>query len=126
VVVPWQNIDRLRQERGLTLKALAQKAGVTEAAIQKWKHGKPITYETLEKLALALDTTVIALRDGPTAASLPSSSTPQTIREAPAPYGTPTPAEMFRRLQQECAAMSERLSHVERLLIELLARKEKP
>lgn len=130
MVVPWKNIDLRRRELGLTLKALAHKAGVSETAIQKWKNGRPITYETLERLAAALDTTAVALNPDIAAPRNAGEGQPPAgpagdvhmVRESPANYGAPeSPAALYGILSKHCEELAQRMSNVERLLISLLA-----
>lgn len=58
-------ISKLRQERNLTQKELADKIGVTDKAISKWERGKGLPDITLlEPLAKALDVSVAELLGG--------------------------------------------------------------
>ena len=55
-------IAALRKEKGLTQKELADALHVTDKAVSKWERGLNFPdLKTLEPLAAALDTTVIAL-----------------------------------------------------------------
>lgn len=51
------NIKKCRKEKGLTLKELADKIGLTEATVQKYEAGniKKIDVEMLKKIADALE-----------------------------------------------------------------------
>ena len=52
-------IKELRKEKGLTLRELSQKVGVTDSALSQFENGKKHPKgKTLINLALALDTTV--------------------------------------------------------------------
>lgn len=57
------NIRKRRKEIGMTQKELAAKCGYTDhTTINKIENGSvDITFKRLEQIALALDTTVIAL-----------------------------------------------------------------
>lgn len=125
MVTPWKNIDEARKAQGLTLKEMARRAGISEAAVQKWKNGKPITFDTLERIAVALNTTAVALMHG-AAEQAPASGVspiyplaseqtkPATVRETPAPYGTDL-------LTARLDAIEHRMSNLEQLLLALLA-----
>ena len=120
MVTPWRNIDEARKSQCLTLKEMARRANVSEAAVQKWKKGKPITFDTLERIAVALNTTAIALlsrasEQAPASeVSGPHSPTPALLRETPPPYGAAPPAA-------DLAAIERRLSNLEQLLLSILA-----
>ena len=59
----YMNIRKRRKEIGMTQKELAAKCGYTDhTTINKIENGSvDITFKRLEQIALALDTTVIAL-----------------------------------------------------------------
>ena len=59
----YMNIRKRRKEIGMTQKELAEKCGYTDhTTINKIENGSvDITFKRLEQIALALDTTVIAL-----------------------------------------------------------------
>ncbi len=78
MVAPWNKIDEARRKAGITQKEMASLTGVSETAVQKWRRGGSIAYETLVKLAGILDTTPATLLDEP--AKLP------IVREPPAQY----------------------------------------
>lgn len=121
---PWENINRARQAKGITLKEMAQKVGVSESAVQYWKHGKSISLDTLAQLALVLNTSLDALlsrasEQAPASeVSGPHSSpSPALLRETPPPYGTTPAPEIIPRL----AAIERRMSTIEQLLLSILA-----
>jgi transcriptional regulator with XRE-family HTH domain len=52
-----RNIKKYRKEKGMTLKELAEKVGITEATMQKYEAGniKSITMDMFYKIAQSLD-----------------------------------------------------------------------
>jgi transcriptional regulator with XRE-family HTH domain len=64
MVAPWQRIDSARRACGLNQKEMAEKVGVSQTAVQKWRTGGTIAYETVERLAVALNTTTEWLLTG--------------------------------------------------------------
>lgn len=59
-----ENIKRIRKEKGMTQKELAERAGVTVITVQRYeqkKDGDSILQKTLEKIASALDTNTLTL-----------------------------------------------------------------
>lgn len=59
-----ENIKRIRLEKNLTQKQLAEKCGMYESQIRRYELGKAIPkIETLQKIAKALDVPVTELRD---------------------------------------------------------------
>ena len=52
-----RNIKKYRKEKGMTLKELAEKVGITEATMQKYESGniKSITMDMFFKIAQSLD-----------------------------------------------------------------------
>ena len=122
---PWNNINQARQRKGLTLKEMARQVGVSESAVQYWKHGKSISLDTLAQLALVLNTSLDALLGAASQApaseashpSKPDSSNisgPAMVRETPPPYGAAPPAA-------DLAAIERRLSNLEQILLAILA-----
>lgn len=60
-----RNLRRLREDRGLTLRALAKKAGVGFVSVHRIETGKQDpTLSMLVRLAKALDVTVAELIEG--------------------------------------------------------------
>ena len=59
----YMNIRKRRKEIGMTQKELADKCGYTDhTTINKIENGKvDITFDRLKQIAMALDTSVIAL-----------------------------------------------------------------
>lgn len=51
-------VKKLCKERGLTLQALAEKVGSSQASISRISAGGNTTTETLEKLAIALGVSI--------------------------------------------------------------------
>lgn len=63
-----ENIRKFRKERNLTQKQLGQKCGIDEANIRKYELGNANPkFETVAKIAKALDTTPLILFYGPDA-----------------------------------------------------------
>jgi transcriptional regulator with XRE-family HTH domain len=129
MVTPWKNIDEARKAQGLTLKEMARRAGISEAAVQKWKNGKPITFDTLERIAVALNTTAVSLMHAPAeqapaseASPLytlpPQHAPPGMVRESPAPY-------MRDHVVEACENLARRMARVEELLIAILAEQQR-
>jgi XRE family transcriptional regulator, regulator of sulfur utilization len=57
-------LRRLREGAGLTLSALARKSGVTKQALSKLERGvNGPTWDTVQRLALALDVDCLAFAD---------------------------------------------------------------
>ncbi|MGH7243425.1 MAG: helix-turn-helix domain-containing protein [Phycisphaerales bacterium] len=48
-------IERLRQEKGLSLERLAAKAGVTVRTLKRWLSGKPAFFDNIAAIGTALD-----------------------------------------------------------------------
>jgi transcriptional regulator with XRE-family HTH domain len=90
MIAPWNNIDRARRTKGLNLKELARLVGVSETAVQYWKHGKTISLDTIAKLAVVLDTSVDTLLAFPEKPASSDMESPKhnAIRETPPPYGS--------------------------------------
>jgi DNA-binding XRE family transcriptional regulator len=55
-------IKAARENAGLTIRALAEKTGLSTATIQHAEAGKPIRMKTLEKIASGCDVTVVDLQ----------------------------------------------------------------
>ncbi|MFR0570451.1 helix-turn-helix domain-containing protein [Ligilactobacillus salivarius] len=53
----FDNIKTIAAERGMTIKRLAEKAGIGENSIYRWKRTNPST-KSLEKVAKVLDVEV--------------------------------------------------------------------
>lgn len=62
-MIVGQNIRRLRYERGLKLRELAEKSGVAVSTLCELEKGTTVTgrYETLERVAKALGVTIADL-----------------------------------------------------------------
>lgn len=129
--------ERLRKLRGAeSKKAFAHRLGVSPQNYQWYEAGRVPNVERLKSIAGVLGVSVDFLLGhgssgaGPTDRAEASTSayevppsTPHTLREDGSAYGEPSPAEMFRRLSIECAALGERVGNIERLLIALLAQR---
>lgn len=61
MVSPWPTIDLHRRRLGLTLKKLAEKCGVSESAVQKWKNGGGVDIATLNRLAVLFSLPLVDL-----------------------------------------------------------------
>ncbi|KAB2343665.1 helix-turn-helix domain-containing protein [Actinomadura rudentiformis] len=94
VAVVAGNLRRLREERALTLGALAERSGVAKGTVSALErgHGNP-TIETLFALAYALDVTLADLVEEP---EMPETA---VVRAADRPMipGTPLEARLLRR-----------------------------
>lgn len=76
-------ICKLRQDKSLTQKDLADKIGVTDKAISKWECGNGLPDITLlEPLATALDTSVAELLNGEVIANASVEKTDEAIVQA--------------------------------------------
>lgn len=65
MVAPWKKIKSALRERGMTQKEMACLVGVSTQAVQKWKNGGSMSFESLEKVADVLGTTVGCLLEYP-------------------------------------------------------------
>ena len=64
-ILTGQFISRVRMEKGMTQKELAQKVGVTDKAVSKWETGRGIPdISSLDALCNALDVSVNELLSG--------------------------------------------------------------
>lgn len=115
--------------KGLTLKEMARLVGVSETSVQKWKHGGFIAYETLQRLAVVLNTTCDSLLSGvaPASAYAVHPENPKDVsltREAQKPYGVGVDVCRYPEgcdLSSEISGVKDRLANIERLLLSLLA-----
>ncbi|QLL68654.1 helix-turn-helix domain-containing protein [Lactobacillus johnsonii] len=53
----YQNIQEIAQDRGMSLKEVAKKAGIGENSIYRWQNHKP-SMSSLNKVAIALNVDV--------------------------------------------------------------------
>lgn len=60
------NIWKIRTEKEITLTTLARKTGISRSALSNYENGKRYpTLNQLEKIAIALDTTITKLYESP-------------------------------------------------------------
>ncbi len=79
MVAPWKKIDSARRGKGISQKEMAERIGISQTAVQKWKNGGSISYENVVALARVLDTTTNELLcDNPGLASHASGFSPAT------------------------------------------------
>lgn len=61
----YENYERIRNERGWNNKEVSERAGVAEATLSYWKHGKRTLHlSSIMKIAEALGVTPGAIIDG--------------------------------------------------------------
>ena len=91
MVAPWVKINEARLLKGISQKEIAEKLGISQTAIQKWKNGSSISYDNLVALAALLNTTTFdLLGTAPNLALHSSGYPPATLREPAPTYRTPS------------------------------------
>lgn len=111
---------------GLTLKEMAQRIGVSQAAVQYWKNGKNISLETLSRLAVALNVSLDYLTGASNDPNCSGNKSRQNLltnaSEEPSDSTNGTGLEKrLEHLEQACTGMNKQLDEIRRLLISLLA-----
>lgn len=127
------------KEHGVNGKQLAKIAQVSPSAVVKWKRGTRIGTDALARIAMHFNQSLDSLSSTPAPRSAsevsePLASTPAhphsrpstlACRETPPPYSSPAPSNLYASLAASVSELATRLAHVEQLLIQLIARKDR-